>query len=335
MNMIHRTCCVVLGLGAVASIQSSLAAQSPSDQPSQMDQSTEPAASPLGEAESSPFDFTVAAGYIYQFDSEPDNADSFTVGHLSAGAGMNWRLSPDASLMFRINYGFDNYDFGDGADPFGGVPGQSPWGDISTIEFGAILNYSVSDDFSLFGGPILGFAGETDADWGDSFIGGGVAGGSYAFSKNLRLGGGVGVISQIEDDVKVILVPVVEWKLSDNWRISTGNTSNSSDLGVALTGIELIWTLSDKWQLSLGGAYSYSRFRLNDDGPAPDGVGEDESWPLWLRAVWNVTDRVQLEGIGGLMLGGEISLSTSAGSVVESSDYDGGYFLGVMGSVRF
>jgi hypothetical protein len=198
-----------------------------------------------------------------------------------------------------------------------------------------VLNYNLSDDVSLFGGPVLGFAGETDADWGDSFIGGGVVGGTYAISKELRLGGGVGIISQIEDDVKVIFVPVVEWKISDQWRVSTAGGSASGNLGVALTGIELIWSLSEKWQLSLGGAYKYSRFRLNDEGPAPDGVGEGESWPLWLRLVWNVTDRIQLEGVTGLMLGAEISLDDSAGNGLVNSDYDGGYFFGVLGSVRF
>jgi hypothetical protein len=65
-------------------------------------QVAEPAANPLGDAERSPFDFTVAGGYIYQSDSEPDNADDFTVDQLSAGVGMRWQLNPDTSLMFRV-----------------------------------------------------------------------------------------------------------------------------------------------------------------------------------------------------------------------------------------
>jgi hypothetical protein len=51
--------------------------------------------------------------------------------------------------------------------------------------------------------------------------------------------------------------------------------------------------------------------------------------------VWNVTDRIQLEGVTGLMLGAEISLDDSAGNGLVNSDYDGGYFFGVLGSVRF
>jgi hypothetical protein len=326
MNRISRTCTIAISLLAVAFDQSMAMAES------YLEPATEPA---HAEAENSEFDLTVAAAYLYQFDSGIDNADDFSINRVGAAAGLRWQVSPDASLSFRLNYGFDSYDFGGGANPFGGVAGQDPWEDINTVDFGVILNYNVSDDFNLFGGAIFSFSGETGADWGDSFTGGGVIGGSYALSRDLRLGGGLAIVSQIEDNVKVIYIPVVEWKISDTWRISSGSTSNSSNLGVALTGVELIWTLSDKWQVSLGGAYDYSRFRLDDTGIAPDGVGEDRGWPIWLRAVWNITDRVQLEGVGGVILGGELTLENSGGSQIVSSDYDAAYFVGVLGSVRF
>ena len=59
----------VMVLCAVAGIASSIAAQSSPKEPAEPAAHVQDGEQPLGEAEASPFDFTVAAAYIFQFDS--------------------------------------------------------------------------------------------------------------------------------------------------------------------------------------------------------------------------------------------------------------------------
>jgi hypothetical protein len=198
-----------------------------------------------------------------------------------------------------------------------------------------VLSYDLSNDLSAFGGPVLQFSREDGADWGDSFTGGAILGASYECSDDLTLGGGVGVVSQIEDDVRFFPIIIVNWKISDTLRVASGGSAASSRADIGLTGVELVWTPIERWEFAIGAAKEFNRFRLSEDNAIADGVGEDEYFPLWLRASCDVNDDISLSAMAGISLNGQIKLEDSDGDSIDEDDYDPAPFIGVFGSVRF
>jgi len=272
------------------------------------------------------------AGAMYQFETDVDGDKTMSVSRLTAGFDAKTKLNDDLGLGFRLNYGFDSFDFDGGTFGTTSTPDpEDPWGDIHTIEFGMVVNLDLTDELGVFGGPVFKFARESGADWGDSFTGGGVIGASYQFNSDLVVGGGLGFVSQIEDDIRVFPIIVVEWAFADDWRIS----SRSFDQANFANGIELVYTASKDWELAVGGGFRQARFRLDDSGLAPDGVGEDESLPVWFRASWNTTPNVRLSGLVGMVTGGELKLEDDDGDNIDTVDYDATWVLGIFGKISF
>jgi hypothetical protein len=203
--------------------------------------------------------FQFGGAYTHRFETDLDSGGSMTVDTLSGGLNISTDLNRDVGLTFRINYGVSLYDFDDGGSVAGfGV--LDPWDDIHTLAFGAAISADLDDQWSVFGGPVFQFSRETGADWEKSFTGGIVAGATYAVSEDFLIGGGVGIVSQIEDSARFFPIIIVEWVIDENWRISSrGPTGGRSS--IEFTGVELVWEASDAWEFALGGGTSFSRFR--------------------------------------------------------------------------
>lgn len=274
--------------------------------------------------------FTFGGGFTHRFETDIDSGGEFSVDTLSAGLDVAAQLSRETSLTVRTNIGVAAYDFG-------GIPAAiEPWDDVHTLAFGAVLAHEMNDEWSVFGGPVFQFSRESGADWGDAFTAGGVGGLTWRANDDLLIGAGAGIMSQIEDDVRIFPIIIVEWQLTQKWRVSSRGPSGGRT-SVEFAGIELIWQASDAWEFALGGGSSFSRFRLDDDGDglAPDGVGQDEYMPVWLRASWHPSARCSIDAIAGFAFGGELSLDDESGDGIASTDYDQAPFIGLFGSIRF
>ena len=275
------------------------------------------------------FRFIFGGGYTHAFETSLDSGGDFSVDEFTAGLNIATNINRDLTLDFRLNVGVASYNFSGNSGLGGGFGGLDPWGDIFDIGLGMAASWSIDEHWTVFGGPVLQFAGESGADWGDSFNIGGIGGATYRFSDSFMLGGGLSVTSQIEDDVRVFPIIIIQWNFAENWRIANAGPSGGRS-SIELTGLELIWSPAKKWDLALGVGSSYSRFRLEDDN-----VGQTESTPFWFRAGWRPTPTVSLEGIAGLSFGGELSLDDSNGNGIAHSDFDAPLFVGLFGSVRF
>jgi hypothetical protein len=277
------------------------------------------------------FKFTFGGAYTHRFETDIDSGGEFANDTLSFGLTVDRRLSEDVGLVMQVNYVLSSYDF-NSATGFGIF---EPWDDVSTFNFGAAFSFDITRKFSVFTGPVFQFAGESGAGWGDSFTGGAIAGMTYRFNDNLLLGGGVGIVSQIEDDLRVFPIIIAEWQLADHWRISSRGPA-AGRASLEFTGVELVWNPSAAWEFALGGGSAFSRFRLDDDaGLAPNGVGQDESTPIWLRASWRPNSTFAIDAVGGFTFGGELSLDNSEGDGLAGSEYETQPFVGVLASVRF
>ncbi len=156
-------------------------------------------------------------------------------------------------------------------------------------------------------------------------------GATYAYSEQLVFGGGVGVLSQLEDDVRAFPVLVLNWKINDELQLTTQGGGRSA----TGTGLELIWDGGDGWEFAVGGRYEFRRFRLDNSGAGPGGVGEETIVPFWVRASTQFSDNVTVSAYAGFTLGGDLLMEDENGNRIGKQDYDPAAFLGIFAKVTF
>ena len=291
--------------------------------------SAEAAAEPVPEEAPADFKFTIGGGGIYQFETTVDDGGDLSVTRLSGVADADTKLSKNWEMSVRLTYTLDAYDFSDAVGIGAGL--SEPWDDIHTAAAGVLLSYSMSQQWTLFGGPVIQSSRESGADFDDGITAGGIFGATYIASRELVVGGGLIITGQIEDDIRISPLLIFNWGLTDNLRVSSRTTGNI----LTRTGAELVFSNNDQWEFAFGMASYFSRFRLDNDGPAPDGVGEEESLPLWLRATFSPSSTFRVEAIGGLALDGHLRLENEDGDLITDQDYDTSPFVGLFVNVNF
>ncbi len=235
-------------------------------------------------------------------------------------------LRDDLTLKLILGYELSLYDFSGASDL-----GVDPWDDVHILELSGRLQWAARDDWFIFGGPIVQFARETDAGWDDAVMGGALIGVTHVFPKRLILGGGVGVLSQIEDNALVFPVLVIDWQINDTLRlVSQGRVGSSGGLA-----LELVYDLGSGWEVAGGFQYEKRRFRLDSSRvDAPEGVGEETTLPLWARLSYEINENVGLDLYAGVA-SGELDLDDNGGKAVARADYDPGGFIGFSARASF
>ncbi len=100
-------------------------------------------------------------------------------------------------------------------------------------------------------------------------------------------------------------------------------------------GLVLDWKPHEDWTFSLGGRFENRRFRLDGGNTAPDGVGEDESFPIYVAVQARISRRISVALSGGVSLSGRFGLEDKRGRDIASERYETGYFIGGLYEVRF
>lgn len=271
---------------------------------------------------------SVDAGTTHQFSTGIDSAGDFSLTRFFSAVSVRVPLEERWTVTGRLLYDLSHYNF-DGVERFGG---RDPWTDIHTLALNATISYQVDSAWSVFGGPILIFSGESNADVEDTISGGGVLGATWSPRKDLRLGLGVTVVSALEDDVQVFPLILLNWRFAEQWTLRSA-TLDAGAIGGG--GLEVAHHLTDQWTLAAGVVFQSARFRLDDRGFAPEGVGENRRVPIFLRAAWNPSRQVGLSVLGGVTVGGELTIEDRDGNRLFREDYDPSPFVGVNLVLRF
>ena len=259
-------------------------------------------------------------GYAYQGKADIDGGGDLQVHRLDAG--LLWRADPLERLRWTntLFFSVNDYDF-DG----GGFATGDPWGTILSLRLVTKLRYQLGEQWGVFGGGVFLSSLETGADWGDSVSGGGLIGVDFRPSKTLFVSVGLAVISQIEDDAIVTPSVILDWQPYDRWAVRVGAVPAS---GGAATAGEVAYRVAAPMDIGLGLLYNQRRFRLDDSGPAPEGVGEDNTVSLRLRVGWNFTPQISLHLLVGAAVG-EVRLEDRNGNRINEQDYDPAPFVGL------
>lgn len=271
--------------------------------------------------------WTFQAGAVHQFESSLDDGGDMSASRYFIRGGVGRVFSGRWRIGASLGYGQTSYGFSGNL----GLGGPDPWSRVRDVRISAPMQYFANKDWTIYAIPTLRFNAESGASLDDGRNGGILAGAAYRVNDRLTIGPGLGVFSEIEDSTSFFPLLILDWKISDTLSLETGR-------GFAATrgpGLQLRWRYSPRWQFALGGRYEKTRFRLDDSGPAPNGVGEDKSIPLFAVAEYAIDDDIKLSLIGGAETGAKLRLEDASGSGIYSSDLSAAPFLGATFQAKF
>ena len=278
-------------------------------------------------AQADSVDSTLDFHLTKQFDSSIDNGGKVELSRYGAELRLNYHVTDEDDLQFRFQYQRDDWNFSGTT----GLGNDDPWDLVTTTDLALQWTHQLQEKTQIFGGPIIKWSSDSGAAQSNSDVFGGMIGFVHVYSDTLTFGGGIGVIEALDDDDRLFPILVLDWKLSDEVTL----TSDLATRYGSRLGVELVWKPREDWSLGAGISYDYSRFRLDDSGYAPEGVGEATSLPLQVRATYHPTPNVSITLLGGVVLGGELSVYDATGVNIESENYDSAGEIGILARIKF
>jgi hypothetical protein len=267
----------------------------------------------------------VAVSPFYQFDANMNDGGKMSVASYYFSASVSRQVNQDLKIALGLLYELDDYHFS-GVQSF---PITNPWDKVQRYGFSIPVIYSLSERWRLVVVPTAQFSGETDARWSSSLVYGGVVSISYNFGRKSYIGIGLGTFANIE---KTSIFPflAVNWQITDRLRLS--NPLQTSPAGPA--GLELTYALTPEWEIGIITAYRVHRFRLDKDGPNPNGVGEYTRLPI-LAKISYTYQPVTFNLYGGLSVANKIWLGHPDGDGLYQTRLDPAPLLGLNITARF
>ncbi|HYE61002.1 MAG TPA: DUF6268 family outer membrane beta-barrel protein [Phycisphaerales bacterium] len=260
---------------------------------------------------------TLFGTHAFEADFEDVNG-SVSLFRTGAEVGIRQPLDERTRLSLSIGAEYSGYDFSSDT----ALAGTSePWDDTYQLSAAVIISRQATTSWSWFFGGGADASFEDDANLGKSFTGGLVAGANYKVNENLTLGGGFAARSRLEDSGLFLPLVSIDWKISEQWTLSNSNELNS-------TGIALAYRPNEQLQISLHGAYQGRAYRLDEDGPIPDGVGRDSRIPVWLQVRYSFSPRISVTVAGGYIAWQEYTVDDNNGNELDQQGADGTPFVG-------
>lgn len=229
-------------------------------------------------------------------------------GTLTVGTGVDWAI----------------YDF-DGDAGFGAA---DPWNEIRAVSFNTRYARKLDDTWGWFVGGFASASGEDNADFGESMMYGGFVGATYAASRDFYIAFGGGYATRLEDDGSFLPIINFNWRFADDWTLG-------SDTKVRGGGVKLAFSPTETVEIFTAAGFRFNEFRLNEDGPTPDGVGADRSFPISIGAQWTPAREVSLGARVGVLAGRQMELSDREGVELADVDVDATPFITAELTFRF
>lgn len=266
------------------------------------------------------------AGAVQLFKADLDGGGDAETTGLFAGVNIGHQFTRVLNVGVTFRYAYEDWTFGDPV-AFGGV---DPWNRIQRPGIALPTTWAFDDSTRLLISPQIEWAYENGASSSDAKNYGAIVALSKTFSRDLTLGIGAGVFDEI-DDTKVIPIVIVDWRFAPGWRL--GNPLPAGPAGGA--GLEVEYQPNDRWDLGVAAAFRNYRFRLDRDGPVPNGIGEHREVPLVFRATWKPDRRTAVDLFAGASFDGRLRVKDENDNTLISEDRDPAWLLGVTVRARF
>ena len=276
-----------------------------------------------------PVGVTVVGGSVTglaQFEAGLDRGGDVEMAGAIVTAQAYHQFAPTFGAGLSLNYTYEDWSF----SSVRGLLGTAPWGELHRPQLGAPMVWTPQAGTTVLVNPTVSWSYEQGADTSDALVWGALFGVTRQFSPDLTLGLGVGVFDDLEE-TRAFPVLLVDWRIDERWRLA--NPYRAGPSGGA--GLELAYKFNDEWEFGGGGTWRSVRFRLDDTGPVPGGIGESRSVPLFLRTTWLASRDVRLDFYAGAAVGGNLKLMDRAGNDLADEDVDTAPFVGVTLRTRF
>jgi len=270
--------------------------------------------------------YSVAVTPVYQFDSDLDSGGDVGYAAVFTSVRGNWGLGGQSSLGVGLSVDYEDWRFNDVA-ALGGI---QPWDKVSRIGLSLPYSYTTSGGMRWTLSPTIEYAGESGADVSASTEYGAMVSVAKQFGPALTLGLGLGVYERIEE-TRAFPFFIVDWRITDRLRLT--NPLATGPAGPA--GLEISYSLGSGWEAGIAAAYRSFRFRLDEDGPIPGGVGENENVPLVARIGKRVSDTLSLNLFVGATLAGTLRADDEDGNRLYDVDRDPAALVGLSLAARF
>jgi hypothetical protein len=262
----------------------------------------------------------IGGGFIRQFDANIDGGGDFSVSRAYASVSGSFAVSESVSFSPSIAYEFGAYSFG------GAASAAFPWERVNEVGIAPRIDIQLDRDLTVSVSPIIQFAAEDGAGWSDAIQWGGLGAIRYSFSPELTLGAGLLGITQLEGDPLFIPIPLIDWRIDRNWRVSNLRVPEANPFAA----LELVYDTQEAVEFAVGGGWENRRFRLDDGG-----VGQDRGAAFYARATVRIAERFRIDGLVGVTAFNQLKTIDPGGTTTASRNGDSGLMLGVFGSVRF
>jgi len=263
---------------------------------------------------------------IGQLESRLDQGGNFSWNGVIAQGAVARQFTPDFSAAISLRYGYESWQF-DTPSALGTV---APWGDVNRPAVGFRFAQQISPQLGVFIAPELEWSYESGASASDAKNFGAVFGATRFFSPTLVLGIGAGIFRQI-DKTRIFPLLIVNWQIDEHWRVS--NPFQAGPAGGA--GLEIVRALGGQWELAAGASVRDYRFRLRDDGPAPNGIGRNQGVPVFARLTRQLGPRGHLDLYAGAVTAGKLRVLDSSGATLSSSNYRPAPLLAASATLSF
>jgi len=265
--------------------------------------------------------FKIDLGYSHRIQTDiKGGGEDFNVQSVGVKASNHLQLNPCYTLNTAINYEYNDYQFHNNNRYQ--WKNRFDWNRVHLVSIDSMLGYQLDDKWSFYGGPILNVGAEEGSEFKDTLSGGAAAGFNYVYSPTLTAGGGLAVVSRIEDPVATVPIVRLDWKFADKWNLHAGSTDLGSSAGY---GMAVSFAPIESLTLSSGLQEQDKRFRLANEwssGHPKDGVATDKYSVAYAKACYDVTKQIGIEGYAGMAFSGKLKLEDKSGQALKEQEYD-------------
>ena len=224
----------------------------------------------------------------------------------------------------RGDYSTTDYDF----DEFPFFTGE-PFDRIQFFTLSTTRIQRIDEDYSVFLLGSLTSAREEGAEFEDSvkpMILGVVR---QRFSETLSAGLGIGLLYDLDDEVRAFPAIAVDWRFDPEWQFVVRD-------GVRLTYLP---DYAKGWELS--GIFAFSaqfggtRFRMADDGPVPDGTAEFEGFSIGVEAAYRPNPGMSFTVGVSALPASQLRIDDRTNDAVLREDLETGVQFSISGQIGF
>ncbi|WP_373974272.1 DUF6268 family outer membrane beta-barrel protein [Chitinibacter sp. SCUT-21] len=247
---------------------------------------------------------------------------------MMASIGVNKQLDAQRSIGVDVSAMRQDWNFNQPV-AWGNV--NPPWGTLHRWTMSVPMTYASASGWLYNISPGVELSSESGAENSDSLSYGATAFAAKMFSPSLLLGLGLSAWTGLEEGELFPFV-VVKWKMTDS--LTLQNPFHAGPAGPA--GLEVSWQATPALEVAAGGTIRQFTSRLsNTNAVAANGLLENSSTPLFVRAAYTISKEVRFDVYGGAAMGGELTISDQHNQQVSTEKYDAMPFLALSLSGRF